>query len=229
MAEEYDLSEAIKQVPEASYKDKNRKRRKKQLIVAGVSTIAIVGLFTVGLNNWFAKNDFNSAIALSENVTRWSNFTWSYGGDNTLIKTEFGNWERSEVGAPFLNDESSCILRLITAGTIVENIVSDAADSANYTSIFGNESTDVTAPENKTKKAWIPLDGYPDGSIEVLKTSYTTNEGNPAVSYYRSMFKTEQAFTTVVSCDTQEELDKVAPYDGNGDELTKLGLSIKPN
>jgi hypothetical protein len=229
MAEEYDLSEAINQVSEESYKDKNRKRRRKQVIVTSVSAVVILGLFAGGLNKWFAKNDFNSAIPLSENITQWSGFTWSYGGDNTLIKNEFGNWKRSEKGAPFVNDESTCILRLITSGAIVGDLVSDAADSVNYTSIFEGESTNADAPVNQTKKAWIPLDGYVNGSIEVLKTSYTTNEGNPAVSYYRSMFKTEQVFTAVVSCDTQEELDNVAPYDGNGDELVKLGLSIKPS
>lgn len=229
MAEEYDLSEAINQPAGESYKDKNNKRRKKQLIVAGVSTVAILGLFSGGLNNWFAKNDFNSAIALSENVTRWSGFTWSYGGDNTRIQNEFGNWDRTEMGAPFLNDESTCILRVLTSGAITGALVSDQADSENYSSIFEDQAADTESPAVRTKNAWISIDGHPDGSIEVLKTSYTTTEGNPAVSYYRSMVKTEQVFTAVVSCDTQEELDKVAPYDNNGEELAKLGLSIKPS
>ena len=222
MAEEYDLSEAISQTPKITYKEKNRKRRRKQLIVAGVSTVVILGFFAGGLNNWFAKNDFTAPIPLSENVTRWTGFEWAYGDSNTLIENEFGKWERTEKGAPFLNDESTCLLRVLTSGSIAGALVSDEADSKNYTSIFAGDT------ENATKSVWLALDGYPTGSIEVLKTSYTTTEGKPAIAYYRSMVKTEQVFTAVLSCDTQEELDKVAPYEGDGDELTKMKVSIKP-
>lgn len=225
MAEEYDLSEALSKASSTSTEKKNKKATTIKVVVAGALGVAIVGAFVFGTQNWFAKNDFTKPIALSENITQWTSLSWDtenhFEGDLT---NKFGTWSFDDENGNFTNDELKCSSLFTKLRGDYGDTKDDASSTEKYKARFaeGQEETSTTS------KVFLPLKEYPEGGVEALKTYYTGSDGNYNVAYYRHSPENETIFLGVVTCETDESLQKVAPVEGDGSEIETLGFWLKP-
>jgi hypothetical protein len=225
MAEEFDLSDTLKKVENSSMDEVQKKKAHKRWFIAGSLAVCVIGAFLYGNQNWFAKNDFTEPIPLSENVTRWTSIAWGAEGDfKENHDTKFGEWTFDNSNGNFTNSEVGCAVLFTKTRGDYGNYQSDAKDTANYTTKFieGQEDT------SKTKPVYLSIKGYPEGGIEVLKTYYTGADGKFNATYYRHSPDSETLFLGIITCDTAEALEEVAPYESNGSEIKDLGFWLEP-
>jgi hypothetical protein len=224
MAEEYDLSSALQNVSKTSVDEKNKRSTRIKWGISGVLAIAVVGVFLGGTQNWFAKNNFDKPIALSENITRWTSISW--GTENDFkgdLENKFGTWKFNDQTGNFTNEELGCNLLFTKLRGDYGDFNNDALDTERYEKkiIEGQEKTALTS------QVFLPVIDHPEGGVEVYKTYYKGADEKFNVSYYRHSPENETIFLGVATCDTEESLYEVSPKESTGSEIEELGFWLK--
>lgn len=222
MPKEYDLSDVLANTASTPAK-KKRKGNLKWFITAGLAVVIIIA-FLIGVNVFYAKNNFDNKIPLTENISRWNSLAWDnenhFTGD---ISNSTGDWAFDKKNGVFTNDANGCQALFTQIGGDYGSYSNDLKDSQNYQKKFikGQEKTSVTS------KVYVSLAGHPNGGIQMLKTYYRGSNDTYNVTYYRHSPANETVVFGVVSCKTEEALNKLMPIKGDGSEVKTLGFWLK--
>lgn len=224
MPEDYDLSDVIKKAQTSQVNKKGKRKAKLKWIISGVLALCVIGTFLYGTQTWFAKNNFSNPVSLTTNITRWTSLSWDTAGHfKTNLHDKFGTWVFDNHNGNYTNTTLGCEILFTKVRGDYGNYKTDLKNSLNYAKKFTTNQ-----PDAKTKKAYISIEGYPQGGIQVLKTYYRGSNKNYNAAYYRHSPKNETIFLGIISCKTSAARDKVTPWSGNGQEVKTLGFWLKP-
>jgi hypothetical protein len=225
MPEEFNLSKDVLDKAKTVDTSKSKKKSKTlRWVISGVLLVAIVGVFSFNIKNWFTPSNFNEDIPLSENISRWDALSWgakgNFEGDNLDTKT--GDWTLNTETGDFTSKEyDGCSMYFNRLTGDYGDFGNDKQDTEAYTKKFfeGKELSNSTA--------WVTLKGYDTRGIEVAKSKYIDEAGNYSMAYYRHSPLNKVVFFGVVRCADESTLEKIAPTDGDGSELADLGIWLK--
>lgn len=224
MSEEFDLTAALEKANTLKDEANPKKQNRAGIIFAATLGLVIVGGFVWATTSWFAENDFSHPISLTEDIKKWTSLEWSAEGDfKKNHHNVFGEWDFNNKTGNFVNTELGCSALFTTVVGDYGDFGNDLEDTKRYERKF-IEGQEETA---KTQTVVIPLENYSNGGIEAYKTYYINGDSKPSVAYYRHSPASETIFLGIISCETEETLEKVSPFKGNGSELETLGFKLK--
>jgi hypothetical protein len=225
MPEEFKLSKEI--LEQAKQVDTSKDKKKKnniRLAVSGVLLIAIVGVFLFNINNWFKPSDFNQAVPLSQNISRWDALNWGAKGNFTSdnLNTKTGNWALNTDTGNFTSEKfEGCSMYFNRTVGDYGDYSNDLEDTEAYTKKF------FDGKELYSGTAWVHLKDHDTRGIEVAKAKFIDEAGNYAMAYYRHSPLNKVIFFGLVRCADEASLEKLAPVSGDGSELADLGIWLK--